>query len=144
MIAKVLVSLILINWNVLKTKNFVVFYPDRYDSTAKLLLKIAETYKPQVDRIVGYDPGNTAMTIVDLGVVANGFAIPFINSVGLMPYSEEGGSEIWLRGLVVHEYTHIAHLSQVRWPGKIFRYLFGNIYMPNTFSPFVEAITVYN
>ena len=52
----------------------------------------------------------------------------------------------WLKIIITHEYTHLAHLGMTAGPTTALRALFGQILLPNALQPMwsIEGLAVYN
>jgi hypothetical protein len=144
------------DWKYYETDSFVIFYPQGYEWQAEEVLYYLEEYQSEVREVTG-NAGQLKTTVIvqDMGNESNGMADPIAVKVDIYTnnpstYSAMSGIEnnqSWLRSVSVHEFTHIAQLTNSSGLAGKLSYLFGNIYSPNSipYIPLwmVEGITVY-
>ena len=139
-------------WEVAKTPHFTCFYPEGYRWEAEQALSNLEYYRRDVARLTGNrEIGNLPVVIEDIGMTTNGFADPIFKNIHLFTHPPHSGmslgiTENWYREVGVHEYTHIAHLTETSdFPGALTRF-FGSTFQPNLYSPgwITEGITVFS
>ncbi|MBU0568134.1 hypothetical protein KJ693_01920, partial [bacterium] len=135
-----------------KTPDFTCFYPKGYRWEAEQALSNLEYYRRDVARLTGNrEIGNLPLVIEDVGMMINGFADPIFKNIHLFTHPPHSGmslgiTENWYREVGVHEYTHIAHLTETSgFPGALTRF-FGSTFQPNLYSPgwIMEGITVFS
>jgi hypothetical protein len=142
-------SLPLSNWEVLKTDNFIGFYPPGYQWEIKEALSVLEEYREDVVKLTGNNAlTNVPITLEDLGGLPNGFANPITQDIHLFTSPPQpnilGPVKNWYRLLAVHEYTHLAHLTHVSGLAKVLTQIFGTPFQPNIYSPgwLIEGLAV--
>lgn len=131
-----------LNYRTIHSDHFRINYPEGYEVYAK---KAAE-YLEELREVIGneynvYPKGKVEVVLTDQHDEANGFAtvIPY-NMIVLRLVPPVAGSSLayyddWLPLLAAHEYTHILHLSDAKYPAKILKFLLGKIVAPNALSP---------
>ncbi|GEM_PF-1170692 len=145
------IFLMILNIKGIGNEDFTVYYPEGYKREAILALSYLEKYKRHVESITGNMPRRLIVMIEDIGVVSNGFADPLAPSIHLFtavpnPFPRFGTTRSWWRTVSVHEYTHIAHLTNVGGIPNLLRFLLGKWIIPNMlFSPLymIEGVTVF-
>lgn len=139
----------LINWEAIRSESFIVVYPKGYKYQAEEVIKNLEYYKDKVHKLTGNKRKYTYIVIEDIGVVPNGFAEPMKQDIHIFttppPPLLIGSMENWFRGVSVHEYTHICHLTNTGGIATTLNTICGNIFQPNMYTPgwIIEGITVY-
>ena len=142
--------LAVIDWHTLKTEHFTVFYKDGYENEAWEGLEALERYRPQLESLTGNKVFHLPVVIQDAGAISNGFADPIFKSIDIFTYpprlGQLGYTQNWWADVSVHEYTHILTLDRVGGVPNGFRFLFGNLFIPNIYLPkwIAEGITVYS
>lgn len=137
-------------WRTLKTERFTVFYSRGHEADAWQVLQTLEYYRPQVEELCGNEAFHFPVVIDDVGTFTNGFSNPQFNQIHLFTYPPSGLSDLpvenWWGLVGVHEYTHQLSLSKTRGFAAKTRWLFGNLLLPNIFTPgwIIEGITVYS
>ena len=105
------------NWETLKTDDFTLIYKKEYYWEAIHALHNLEYYKDNVREFIGNGQRNLPVVIEDVGATSNGFANPVFHNVHIFTHAPGfsygmQGIESWYRGVSVHEYAHILHLSK--------------------------------
>ncbi|MEO0272205.1 MAG: hypothetical protein ABIM31_02530 [candidate division WOR-3 bacterium] len=134
----------------IETPNFYIYYKSHDSLNALRVAKYLEYFKSNIDRVTGGNPQKPYIFIEDLGTLSNGYTDPLSNSISLFNYIPEsdfhfGATKSWWRTVAVHEYTHLSHLTNVRFPVNEMRKAIGKILLPNQlFLPLymIEGITV--
>ncbi len=129
-----------------------VVYPDlRYIDIAIRVGNIFESVRQDVINLVGYDPGRITIILQDKGTVSNGYTQVLLHkTIVLYTWPTEGylgfylPLEDWYTYLIIHEFTHMCHLSYQDELGKFISMIMGIPYLPQLSSPFVEGTTVYS
>lgn len=141
-----------LSWKGIESDNFEVYFPEGYKNQAEQTLYFLEKHNSQVLKITGNNNEfKTKVVVEDIGLESNGFANNLKMKINIFtndPLSSFilGAAENWFRLVSIHEFTHIAQMSnysdQARYPVKIF----GNSFSPNVHVPLwvIEGITVYN
>ena len=145
------VSALVSDWNVLKTDNFEVFYPDTYYHYAEETLYYLEKYREEMIQLTGNDDDfKTRVVIEDEGLLSNGYAMINDRKIGLYTntpssYFPLSSNESWLASTAIHEFVHIAQFQNTSGLPGVIRTLGGNYYSPNTRVPLwlAEGIAVY-
>jgi len=141
-----------LTWSNIRTEHFTIFYPDSgYSECAVQQASILEKYYKSITDFAHNKPGRTIVYIEDIGGMSNGFADPLVNGVhtfSYIPYPDPqfGSMPSWWRVVSLHEFTHIANMSNVQGINILFRTIFGKIFQPNAFLPtwIAESYTVYS
>ncbi len=138
---------------VVKTPHFDVLHPPRLESFARRVAAAAETIRSAVLEAVGNDPGRTFIVVNDETDDFNGFAVPgpfpFIRVFATFPRPTDIGAQ-WqdaMHALVVHEFSHVVHLSTRDDLRNSLRGIFGAVpgILEARVPPawFVEGLAVY-
>lgn len=136
-------------WDAIRSEHFTVFYPPELRKEAEWTISCLEHYKPMVDSLTGNSPKHVPVVIEDAGIVPNGFASPINPQIHLLPHPPSPfiltSTPDWWKLVSVHEYTHISHLTHTAGLSSLQRFLWGDLFQPNMYSPgwVVEGITVY-
>lgn len=132
------------DWNTIKNDRFTIFHKQEYEKKALLILSALDYYSKIAEDIVGGDVSSLPVVLDDCGTYVNGYANPVYYNIHLLNY--DSGDADWLSLGIIHEYTHILHLTRAEGMPKIFTTFFGDIFSPQIFSPLwiYEGITVYN
>lgn len=123
------------------TEHFVILFPKDYADTAKKTALYAEDIHENLSPILNWAPyEKTTIVITDHTDYPNGMALPFIrNSIYLYVSPVELTKTLRdfrdpLYSLILHEYTHILHIDQIRGAAWFWRVLYGKSYFPVTGS----------
>ncbi|RKZ25274.1 hypothetical protein DRQ20_05475 [bacterium] len=136
-------------WEAMRSKHFTVFYPPELWKEAERTISYLEYYKSLVDSLTGNSPRHVPVVIEDMGILSNGFASAINPQVHLFSHPPSPfiltSTPDWWKLVSVHEYTHISHLTHTRGLPLIMKFLWGDLFQPNIYSPgwIVEGITVY-
>lgn len=139
------------SWETVHTENFYVHYPKGYHEVAlKIAAMCEEAYLP-VSKTVRYSPGKTHVVIHTDSDVINAFAAPFPWRIEVFLTEPQdnwlGSGDEFLRVLIVHEFTHIAHMRKKRGLTRATYFLLGdNAFLWHKITPlwFQEGIATYN
>ena len=132
-----------LRFRTISTARFDIHYHQGGAPLARRLARFVEAAAAEVDASVGRPAGRVQIVLVDQHDLSNGWATPLpyntIEISAAAPRAESliGNTDDWLRLLFVHEYTHVAHLSQARgWIGGM-RRVFGRhpLLFPNLYQP---------
>ncbi len=120
----------------IETPHFIIYFKSQDSLNALRVARYLEFYKPGVDSVTGGNPKKAYIFIEDVGTVSNGYTDPISNSISLFNYTPEtdfhfGATKSWWRMVSVHEYTHLSHLSNVRFPVNYLRVFVGKFFLPN-------------
>ncbi|MBP7304222.1 MAG: hypothetical protein KA938_05635, partial [Fervidobacterium sp.] len=128
-----------------------ILYPEGYYENAVLVGNIFETIRPNVINLVGNDPGRITIALQDKGSISNGFTQPLLHRtivIYLWPpeswISFQLPLENWYTYLLVHEFTHMCHLTYQDDFAKVASVILGFPYLPQLDSQLVEGITVFD
>ena len=159
-----------LNWQVLESPHFSVYFSKlqnkeqndedfsyNNEQLAQQVADIAEETYRQVNAQLGspnkhYHLQKIAIIIEDFSDYALGFASSFPHRVirlsltALTAKSFDMKFKSWLKMVIAHEYTHIAHFEMTSGPTTALRALFGQILTPNALQPMwsIEGLAVYN
>lgn|GEM_PF-1237990 len=135
----------------IKTEHFHILFPKKYTETAKKVATYAEDIHKNISPLLNWAPiRRTTIIITDHTDFPNGMAIPVVRNT-IVLYISPSDLEPTLRdhqnplySLILHEYTHILHLDQIRGAAWFWRVLFGKLYHPhiNTFRWYLEGVAV--
>ncbi|MBI2067749.1 MAG: PD40 domain-containing protein [Deltaproteobacteria bacterium] len=141
-----------LEWRTVTTEHFFIHYHKGLEVVAERMTVIAEeVYQILSERFDARPWGRTHLILADNHDAANGFAtvLPY-NHVSLRiasptPDTVIGDYDEWLRELFTHEFTHIIHISDTRYPAKALQFLFGKLIAPNGVAPgwVVEGMATY-
>lgn len=139
-------------WHTIATEHFAIHYYDPGEAMARRVARFAEEAWDHVNPLLGWEPKERVhMTIVDDVDAANGFAsvMPY-NAVTLFAYPPAADSTLadyddWLKLLVFHEYTHIAHLDHAKGLNELINDVIGKTIKPNQALPrwLTEGLAVW-
>jgi WD40-like Beta Propeller Repeat len=144
-----------LDWNTLETENFYIHYPQQLEDVAQKLAGIAEQAHNLLSPEMEWEPFfKTQVVLTDTYDDANGYSsTSYYGRIVLYVVPPSGESSLadyddWLRLLFVHEYTHLLHRDQHKFPFSTLRWLFGNFgySSPNLFLPrwMAEAYAIRN
>lgn len=128
-----------------------VVYPEGYFENAVLVGNIFEAIRPKVIELVGNDPGRITIVLKDRGTISNGYTMPFFHKtivVYLWPpeswLSFRLSLEDWYAYVLIHEFSHMCHLTYQNEIGKTVTKLTGIPLYPQLFSDLMEGVTLFN
>jgi dipeptidyl aminopeptidase/acylaminoacyl peptidase len=131
-----------IKWFTIKTPHFKVHFPENNEATARQVAAYAEeAYETVGAKFKWHPKGKTNVVVTDHHDEANGLAsvLPYkymnIRVTSPDPDQSLHLYDNWLRTLVMHEYTHIIHLSQYGGVVTPLRYLMGSTISMNGSTP---------
>jgi len=159
-----------LNWKVLESPHFSVYFSvaqnneqnnkdfnNNNEQLAQVVADIAEEAYHQINAQLGspnkhHPMQKIAIIIEDFSDYALGFASSFphrvirISLTGATAKSFDMKFISWLKMVITHEYTHIAHFEMTSGPTTALRALFGQILAPNALQPIwsIEGLAVYN
>lgn len=138
--------------NVLEFPNADIYYPEGYERVAVYIGNTFESIRPKAVELVGNDPGRINIVLADFGTNTNGLAQVqnhktiqiFVWPADTILSTRMNVSNLY-RQLLIHEFTHIAHLTYTTGvPAFISRVLLGTeMFSPQQLSPFVEGVTLF-
>ncbi len=141
-----------LQWKTIDTKHFSINYHDGEEEIARKLAPIAENVYETLSTTFDARPaGRTEIVLVDNHDNSNGFTnvIPY-NQILLRiapPASDSilADYDQWLRELFLHEYTHVIHITDTRYPAKLLKGFLGKLVAPNGLTPgwVTEGIATY-
>jgi Tol biopolymer transport system component len=152
-----------LTWQVLESPHFsVYFYPHQnkeyeYNSeqSAQEVANIAEEVYLKINTQLGSPKHHLQkidIIIEDFSDYALGFASSFPHQVIRLSLTAPTTTSFdmkfksWLKIVIIHEYTHLAHFEMTGGPITALRALFGQIITPNALQPIwsTEGLAVYN
>ena len=152
-----------LNWQVLESEHFSVIFPGKspmeenfnYQQTAVQVANIAEETYYQITPQIGepFNPDKKVTIILeDFSDSVYGLATPFPHPSIRMNLTPPGYKifdtrfESWLKILIAHEYTHIAHFDMTGSITSLLRHFMGQIIAPNALQPpwAIEGLAIYN
>jgi len=137
---------------VLEFPNADIYYPEGYEEVAVYVGNTFESIRPRAVELIGNDPGRINIVLSDLGANTNGLAQPHNHKtiqIFVWPsdtvLSTRMNESYHYRLLLMHELTHIAHLTYTTgFPAFVSRVIFGTeLFSPQQLSPFVEGVTLF-
>ncbi len=139
-------------WRTTTTEHFNIHYYEGEEAVvAKLVPMVEEVYQDLTQRWDCRPWGRTEVVVTDRYDQANGFTeiIPY-NLIELRVVPPAADSSLadmddWMRGLFTHEFTHVLHLTDTRYPARLAKFLFGSIVAPNGLTPgwVIEGLPTY-
>lgn len=148
-----------LNWQVLESPHFSVYFSvaQNNEQLAQQIADIAEETYQQVNTQLG-SPGKhhhlqkIAIIMEDFSDYALGFASSSPHRVIRLSLTAPTAKSFdmkfksWLKMVITHEYTHLAHFEMTAGPTTALRALFGQILAPNALQPIwsTEGLAVYN
>jgi len=159
-----------LNWQVLESPHFSVYFFVAQDNKqsnedfsynneqlAQQIADIAEETYQQVNAQLGspdkhHHLQKIAIIMEDFSDYALGFASSFPHQVIRISLTVPTAKSFdmkfksWLKMVITHEYTHIAHFEMTVGPTTALRALFGQILVPNALQPIwsIEGLAIYN
>ena len=133
------------------TDHFIILFPKKYETQAQKTASYAEDIHKNLSEFMKWKPlQRTTIILTDHTDSPNGMAVTFIRNViylyitpldlakSLRNYEDP------LYSLILHEYTHILHLDQIRGAAWFWRVLFGKLYCPasGSFMWYLEGVAV--
>jgi hypothetical protein len=141
-----------LKWKTVKTEHFAFTYYEGEEKVVERLVAMAEdVYRQITGKFDAHPWGRTEVVVVDNHDLANGFTlvIPYNMIVlrAVPPFSDStlAHYDDWLRELFIHEYTHVVHITDTRYPAKALKLLVGKLMAPNGLTPgwVTEGIATY-
>jgi len=159
-----------LEWQVLESPHFSVYFSKLQNNEqsnedfsynnkqlAQIVADIAEETYQQVNAQLGspdkhHHPQKIAIIMEDFTDYALGFASSFPHRVIRLSLTAPTAKSFdmkfksWLKMVITHEYTHLAHFKMTAGPTTALRALFGQILTPNALQPIwsIEGLAVYN
>src|SRR5680860_1770655 len=159
-----------LNWQVLESPHFSVYFSKlqnkeqndedfsyNNEQLAQQIADIAEEAYHQVNAQLGspdkhHHLQKIAIIMEDFSDYALGFASSFPHQVIRISLTAPTAKSFdmkfksWLKMVITHEYTHIAHFEMTVGPTTALRALFGQILVPNALQPIwsIEGLAIYN
>ncbi len=136
---------------ILKFPNADVYYDDGYKTIAVRAGNIFEEIRPLAIELVGNDPGRINIIIKDIGTVTNGYAVPqYHKTIAIYTWPPDSyiatrlNTVSWFRQVIMHEFTHIVHISYISGVNRFLTSLFtgSELLSPQYFTPFGESTTL--
>jgi len=106
-----------LDWQVIESEHFRVFYHQGLEGAAQRAAAIAEAAYGPVTKLYGYRPGNKVRLLLkDYDDYANGAAYYYHDTIEIWATAldhdfELRGATDWLRNVITHEFTHIVSLG---------------------------------
>jgi WD40 repeat protein len=142
-----------LKWKTIKTEHFAFNYYEGEEDVVKRLAAMAEdVYRDVTTKFDAYPKGRTQIVVVDNNDLANGFTLVIPYNLILLravpPFADSTLDDYddWLHELLTHEFTHVVHISDTRWPAKLLKLAFGKLMAPNGLTPgwVTEGMAVYD
>ncbi|HID96171.1 MAG TPA: hypothetical protein EYP53_08995 [Candidatus Latescibacteria bacterium] len=107
-----------LDWRVIQTPHFNVFYHQGEEEISGLAAAIAEEIYEPITSLYGFRPdGKVHIVLKDCGDYSNGAAYYYENKIEIWITGldfELRGTHDWLRDVITHEFTHIVSLQLAR------------------------------
>lgn len=141
----------LFSYGLLKFPNANVYYESGYKTIAERAGKIFEEIRPLAIELVGNDPGRINIVIKDIGTMSNGYAVPqYHKTMAIYTWPPDSymatrlNSVSWFRQVIIHEFTHIVHLTHISGVNRLLTNFFTGsaLLSPQFFTPFSESVTL--
>jgi len=156
-----------LNWQVLESPHFSIYFcqhkqqndgenNSRNEKLAQEIANIAEETYSQINTQISspkhHHMQKIAIIMEDFSDYALGFASSLPNRVIRLSLTAPTAKSFdmkfksWLKMVIAHEYTHIAHFEMTGGLTTALRALFGQIITPNALQPIwsIEGLAVYN
>jgi Tol biopolymer transport system component len=152
-----------LDWKTIESENFLVIYPGEspikqafdYKNTALIVLNIAEETYQQITPYFGepfQENQKIAIILEDFSDSVYGFASVLPHRAIRINLTAPGFKnfdtrfENWLKILITHEYTHLAHFDMTRNGTTFLRFFLGQVIAPNALQPMwaTEGLAIYN
>ena len=131
-----------LKYRTINTEHFAIHYPAYIEDVAQRAALVAEQVYDTLEPKFEWKPwGRTQMLLTDSSDDPNGMAsvLPYnwIYIRVTAPRTDSSLSDFdhWLRLLIMHEYTHILQMDQVRGVWKVPRIFLGKLISPNGMTP---------
>lgn len=152
-----------LHWQVLESKYFSIIFPQKsssekpycYEEIALHIAEIADQLCEQITPQFGKPPKpdhKIGLILEDFGDYIYGFAsaLPHrtirinLTAPGFKNFNTKFDS--WLKILIAHEYTHLAHFDMTNKGITFLRFFLGQIIVPNALQPLwsIEGLAIYN
>jgi len=123
------------------TENFIILFPEDYKEIAQKTANYCEDVHIKLVPFMNWKPyEKTTVVLSDHTDYPNGIGFPFFRNTMVL-YLSPFDTEISMQdiqnplySLIVHEYTHVLHLDQIRQGAFFWRVLYGKLYSPNSGS----------
>ena len=133
----------------IKTEHFIIAFPKGYEAVGRKAAAYAEDAHILLSDFFQWESyERTTLILSPETDSANGMAMPAFRNVIVIYLAQselenslnEAADPLWRT--IVHEYTHVLHIDQLRGAGWFWRVLFGKLYFPNsaTFNWNVEGM----
>jgi hypothetical protein len=134
-----------------RTEHFTVYWHESTAAIAPDVVQMCERAHELLAPVFGAPPFRTHVVLTDSFDSANGSAtvVPLqIMRLQAMPpesSSSLGHFDNWMWNLIVHEYTHVLHLSRMSWPFRVFNLPAGRRAAPHQQLPrwLIEGIATW-
>lgn len=141
-----------LRWQTLETRHFIIHYHERLGDLPERVARFCEEAHVQLVPLLDWVPAEKTHVVLDDRVdTANGSALIVPrNTIRLFMTGPEARSSLgdyddWLRGLIIHEYTHILHIDTISGLPAFLNELLGKRLSPNQLLPrwFTEGLATY-
>lgn len=141
-----------LHWKTVKTEHFAFTYYEGEEKVVERLVAMAEdVYRRITGKFDAHPWGRTEVVVVDNHDLANGFTLVIPYNIVVLravpPFADStlANYDDWLRDLFIHEYTHVVHITDTRYPAKALKFVVGKLMAPNGLTPgwVTEGIATY-
>ncbi|MCH8069186.1 MAG: PD40 domain-containing protein [Candidatus Marinimicrobia bacterium] len=119
-----------LNWRVLHTQHFLIYYPTEFEELGHKIATICEEVYEPISRSLNYYPSRTHVIVhtrIDFSDAIVSFLPWQIELFVTEPQGNIIGSgDLWLKVLIAHEFTHIVHLRKHKGLSTLTYPLLGN------------------
>ena len=140
------------DWRTIESKHFLVNYPSEQEKFAQVATDyLEEAWGVLTERLYWTPFWRINVMVLDNSDAANGSSTPFARfGISLYPIPPDvqfatSFTDDWIRLLVWHELTHFINLDVTRSFYSPFRFILGDVMLPNTLWPawMIEGLAVY-
>ncbi|KAF2957821.1 hypothetical protein AS159_05300 [Thermotoga sp. Ku-13t] len=128
-----------------------VVYLEGHFENAVLTGNIFETIRSKVIELIGNDPERITIVLKDRGTISNCYTMPFFHkTIVIYLWPPESWIyfrlplENWYAYVLIHEFSHMFHLTYQDEIGKTVTKLTGIPLYPQPFSDLMEGVTLFN
>ncbi len=143
-------------YKTIDSNNLTVIFPEGRESDGILIYRISQKTYRKLEKFFLWKPEKIVVALVENADFSNGYSMvsPYnlvvITDKPPSAFSEISNYSSWYELVIMHEFSHIFHLSQSRGIAKFIRAIFGNMPLslafPNLSSTplLIEGVAVYS
>ncbi len=140
------------DWKTIESEHFRVTFPAELLDAARKTTNYYEEAHGFLSKALKWQPrSKVQIVVINNGDQANGLTSA-LGRLGMViyvtppePFYSTNYYDDWLRLLVIHEYTHFLNMDATQNVYSFLRYIFGDLFLPNTLWPtwMLEGLAVY-